>query len=102
MASPASSSIEITIGGQRYLLKGDEDEAHLREVAELVKRRVENIRKKNPNLSIQKAAMLAAFDFASQAIRGRRKSQDYRATIMAKAQALLDRVQIEFENGSTK
>jgi cell division protein ZapA (FtsZ GTPase activity inhibitor) len=89
------ASIEITIANQKYVLKGEENEEHLKEVAELVRRKVENLRKKTPNLSLQKAAMLAAFDFASEAINGRRKALDYRATLLAKATQVLERVEGE-------
>lgn len=86
-------SIEITIGGQKYVLKGDESEAHLQDVAELVRRKIENIRKKVPDLSFQKATMLAAFDFASDAIKGKKKAADYRSAVLTKASQILDKVQ---------
>jgi cell division protein ZapA len=89
------TTIELTICGQKYVLKSEESEEHLREVAELVRRKVENIKKKNPTLSLQKTAMLAAIDFASCSIKGRKKALDYRSTILSKAQQLLERVQNE-------
>ncbi|MBI1859711.1 MAG: cell division protein ZapA [Deltaproteobacteria bacterium] len=63
------NSIEIAIAGQKYILSGEETPEHLNEVSELVRRRVESIRKKNPGLSLQKATMLVAFDFASETIK---------------------------------
>lgn len=89
------ASIEISIGDQKYTLRGEESEEHLREVAELVKRRVEAIRKKAPHLNLQKAAMLAAFDFASHMIKNSRKAADSRAAIVAKAKQLIERVELE-------
>lgn len=90
-------SIEITIGGQKYVLKGEEAETHLQDVAELVRRKIENIKKKAPELSFQKATMLAAFDFASEAIKGKKKAADYRSAILTKASQLLERVQSQIE-----
>jgi len=87
--------IEITIGEESYLLSGEETPEHLNEVAELVKRRVESIRKKSPRMNLQKATMLTAFDFASQVIKGSKKSTDYRSAILTKAKLLLERVDLE-------
>ena len=91
------NSIEIVIGNQKYLIRGEEGDEHLKEVAEMVRRRVETIKKKTPSLSLQKAAMLAAFDFASEVIQHRKKSSDTRATILSKAHSLLERVERELE-----
>jgi cell division protein ZapA (FtsZ GTPase activity inhibitor) len=88
-----ASSIEIEIRNQKYTLRGEETEEHLREVAELVRRKVENLTDLVPSAPPQKIAMLAAFDFASQAIKGRRKALDYRATLLNRAQQLLEKVE---------
>jgi len=89
------ASIEFVLGGQKYDLKSEESEEHLREVSELVRRKIESLRKKNPHLTLQKATMLAALDFASASIKGRKKSLDYRATLLAKSQQLLEKLQAE-------
>jgi len=91
------NSIEITIGNQKYVLRGPESEEHLREVAELVKRKVETIRKKNSALTLQKAATLAAFDFASDTIKYKKKAVDYRSAVLSKAGELLSKVEQELE-----
>ena len=94
-------SIDISILNQKYLFKGDESEEHLREVAELVKKKVEALKKKNPSITLHKAAMLTAFDLASHVIQGKRKAVDYRSTILTKAGALLERVEGELEKMET-
>ena len=43
------NSIEINICNQKYVIKGEEGDAHLEEVAEMVRRRVESIKKNNEN-----------------------------------------------------
>lgn len=90
---PPMASIEMVIAGQKYLLRGEETEEHLREVAELVRRKVESQRKAAPSLDLQKAAILVAFDFASQAIKGKRQANEYKAQLVQKAGALLERVE---------
>lgn len=89
------ASIEITIGGQQFQMSTDEPEEHLREVADLVQRRLETLRRKMPTLSLQNAAMLAAFDFASQVLKATRKSDEKRQAIAERAQGLLERVENE-------
>jgi len=94
------SSIEIVIGNQKYVLRGDESEEHLREVAEMVRRKVEAVRKSSPALSFQKAAVIAAFDFAAEAIKGRRRASDYRSSLLERANCLLSKVEAEIATES--
>jgi len=91
-------SIEFSVGNQKYVVKSDESEEHLREVAELVRRKVESIRKKNDTLTLQKAAMLAAFDFASSSIKNKRKSHDTRTSLLSKAESVLAKLQEEIND----
>ena len=90
-----ANSIEIMIGNHRYVLKSEESEAHLKEVTELVRRKVETIKKRSSSYTLQKAAILAAFDLASDLIKARRRSGDYRSKILAKANHLLEKVEHE-------
>ncbi|NBW98292.1 cell division protein ZapA [bacterium] len=91
------NTIDILIGNQRYELKGNESPEHLEEVAQIVRRRVDSLRKKNPSLSLQKAAILAAFDLASDLIKAKRKSSDHRSAVLAKAQKLLEKVEWDLQ-----
>ena len=92
------ASIEFSIANQKYLLKSDDDDAHLNEVAELVRRKVEGIRKKNATLSLHKAIMLAAIDFASQVIKGRKRALNYQSDIIVRANRLLQKVESKLES----
>jgi len=94
------NSIELQIGNQKFILKGEDDEPHLQEVAEIVRRKVETLRKKNTGLNLQRASMLAAFDLASQLIKGRRKSLDYRSEVVAQTAQLLDQVENELNQAT--
>lgn len=89
------NSIEIKIADQKLVLKGDEAPEHLEEVADLVRRRVDTIVRKNPTISLQKAGLLAALDFASHLIKGQRQAAEYRSAVVAKTSLLLDRVELE-------
>lgn len=91
------AAIEFSIGNQKYVVKSDESEEHLREVAELVRRKVESLRKKNDSLTLQKAAMLAAFDFASSSIKSKKRSAENRSKLLSKAESVLQKIQEEIE-----
>ena len=91
------NTIEILIGNQRYELKGNESPEHLEEVAQMVRRKVDSIRKKSSGLNLQKAAILAAFDLASELIKSKRKSTDQRAAVLSKAQKLLEKVEWDLQ-----
>lgn len=91
------NTIDIVISNQKYELKGPDSSEHLSEVAELVRRRVEALQKKNPKLTLQKASILAAFDLASELIQSKRKTSDYRSRILSKAQTLLEKVEWELQ-----
>lgn len=90
-----ANTIEINIGNHRYVLRSEESDEHLREVSEMVRRKVETIRKKSTSNTLQKAAILAAFDLASDLIKAKRKSGDYRSKILAKAGSLMEKVERE-------
>ena len=89
------ASIEISIANQTYLLRGEEPEEHLTDVAEMVRRRIEAIRKKNPSISLHKASILAAFDFASEIIKGRKQSVAYRNEILARTTQIMEKCEKE-------
>lgn len=95
-----ANSIDIVIGNQKYSLKAEEPVEHLREVAEMVKRKVDTIRKKSPSLSLQKAAMLSAFDLASDLIKSKKKTVESRAHLLSKAHQLLLKVEGELNSHS--
>ena len=88
-------SLDVKIANQSYILNSDESDEHLREVTDLVKKKIESLLKKDPNLAIHKATMLVAFDLASQAIKGRKKAIDYKTQVLKKTQSILESVQNE-------
>jgi cell division protein ZapA len=89
------SQIEFSISGQSYLLKGEDPEEHLIEVSELVQRKIENLRKKHPEISQTKATMLTALDLASQYIKSKKRSLENRNTLLSRVQTVLERVESE-------
>lgn len=91
-------AVEILIESQKFVLRGDESEEHLEEVAELVRRKIASAKKSAPNLNLQKATMLAALDLASEMIKGRKKAYQYRSEILGRTGQLLERVELELSS----
>lgn len=89
------SQIEFAISGQSYVLKGEDSEEHLVEVSELVQRKIENLRKKHPEINQNKATMLAALDLASLFIKSKKRSLENRNTLLNRVQTVLERVESE-------
>jgi len=52
--------------GQKYTVKGDASEAHLKELAKLIERKVEDICKGSTNITAMKALILTAFELADE------------------------------------
>ncbi len=63
--SDMKKPIRIRILDHEYLLRSDEDEDRVREIAEFVNGKLEEIRNSGTELSEGKAAILAAFHVAS-------------------------------------
>jgi len=59
-------SAEVYILGQKYTVKGDASEAHLRELAKFIEGKVEDICKGSTNITAMKALILTAFDLAEE------------------------------------
>ena len=89
------ASIEITLSDRKYQLSSEASEEHLKLVAEMVSKKIANLQKEKSSLNLQKAFIIAAFDFASHLIEGKKKGQEYRSAILTKAHQILERVQTE-------
>jgi cell division protein ZapA (FtsZ GTPase activity inhibitor) len=81
------------IGTQKYLLRGDQNEEHLREVAEMIRSKVDLHRKTSPSMNLQKCAVLTAFDLASELLEYRQKVAAQRDEIVSRAERLLARIE---------
>ncbi len=88
-------AIEISFNGQKYVIKGDESEEHLNEIAQMVQRKLENIMKNSTTISMEKASILAALDLASNYIKGRKKALEYKSMILNKAQEISKQINEE-------
>ena len=54
--------VAVTVSGQSFYLKTDQDEAYLMSLAKTIEDRIENMREANPSLTALKAAILISLD----------------------------------------
>lgn len=60
------SSVSVTINGQEYNLKGNENEEYLHKVAAYIDEKIHSIMKSNSSLSISSAVVLTALNAADE------------------------------------
>ncbi len=89
------ATIDLHIANQKYTVKSDVAEAHLRDVATQLQEKIDAILVDHPGTAATKVALLAAVEFASRAIQGKRQVEDYRSTLLSKAGDILDRIERE-------
>lgn len=96
-------SIEILIGSQKFLLRSEQSEEHLREVAEMIRTRVDGHRKAAPQINLQKCAVLTALDLASELVDFKKKVASQREEIVSRAEGLLAKIEAaEVMSGTEK
>ena len=62
----AVGSVEISILGQKYTIKGDAQEEYIKELAAYVDEKLQEIHAGNPNITPLKAAILASLNIADE------------------------------------
>jgi len=62
-------SVEVYILGQRYTIKGDAQEEHIRNLASYVDNKLKEVYNSSPNITPVKASILAALDIADELFR---------------------------------
>jgi cell division protein ZapA len=60
------SLVEVSILGQKYTIKGDAPEEHIRQLADFLNERLRKVTENSPNITPVKALILAAIDIADE------------------------------------
>jgi len=58
--------VKIEIYGQPYILKGSESPEYMKELSKYVDEKIRQVQSRNPKLSLDKAAVLAAINIADE------------------------------------
>lgn len=89
---------EVHILGQKYTIKGDAPEEHIRELARFIDGHIKEVCDKFPTITPTKAIVLAMFNIAEELYSQRAEQEDIARSIEKKADLLAGL----FEGGSKK
>ncbi len=81
-------SVEVYILGQRYTIKGDAPEEHIRNLASYVDNKLKEVYCSSPNITPVKASILAALDIADELFRLKNKHEEMAKHIEEKTNTL--------------
>ncbi|OGW24699.1 MAG: hypothetical protein A2X59_09550 [Nitrospirae bacterium GWC2_42_7] len=81
-------SIEVTILGQKYTVKGDATEEYMKELAVFVDGKLREVYNASPNITPLKAAILASLNIADELRKLQDSQESLTRNIEEKAEAL--------------
>ncbi len=82
-------SVEVTILGQKYKIKGDAPDEYIIKLAEFVDSRVREVLQKNPNTAPLKATIVAAINIADELFKMKESQQRFTKQIEKKTDELV-------------
>jgi cell division protein ZapA len=89
------TAVAVTIAGQRFTLRSDEDEGLVRDMAAHVDRRLRELQKQTRAADTQSLAILAALQITEDLWRERRDHAELRRQVRDKGRALLQFIERE-------
>lgn len=81
-------SVEVTILGQKYTVKGDAPEDYIRKLASFVDAKLKEVYTAAPGITPLKAAILASLDIADELYKLQEAQENITRTIEERANAL--------------
>ncbi|MBI5446000.1 MAG: cell division protein ZapA [Deltaproteobacteria bacterium] len=85
-------ALEVEIFGQRYAVRSEAGEEHVRQVAEVVDAKMREVATSHPAGSALQVAVLAALHLASEVVTAEAETRRLAAEVDARAEALASRV----------
>ena len=89
-------SVEVEIFGQKYLIKGDNDQEYIQQLAEYVDSKMREVNGKLQLSTPGKVAVLAALNITHELFSIKKEMEDQESVIANKAEKLLERISLEF------
>lgn len=83
-----TGSVEVYILGQRYSIRGDAPEEHIRKLADYVNEKIKEIYEKSPGITPLKASILAAITIADELFKLREEQIEIARSIEEKTEVL--------------
>lgn len=90
-------SVEAEIFGQKYLIKGDEDQDYILKLAEYVDSKMREVHGRLQLSTPEKVAVLAALNITHELFHIRKEIEDQESVIEEKAEKLLELISLEFK-----
>ena len=84
--------VRVRILDQEYLIKSDESEERVQEIAQFVNEKLREIRDNTDRFSERKAAILAAFHIASEYFQELKNQDDLKKDVQERARSLNYRI----------
>jgi cell division protein ZapA len=81
-------SVEVYILGQKYTIKGDAPEEHIRKLASYVDNKLREVYNLSPNITPVKASILAALDITDELFRLKNEQEEMDKYIEEKTKTL--------------
>lgn len=88
-------NVEVTIMGQKFLIKSDSDESYVREVAGFVDRKINDVQSKTRSVASINVVILAAMNIADEFLRFRKDKEGRLQKVEKKIQDLVELVDLQ-------
>jgi len=82
------TSVDITILGQKYTIRGESSESQIRELSRYIDETIKDVCNKYPNITPLKALILTTFNIAEELYKLKAEQEDLTKHIEEKAAAL--------------
>lgn len=89
--------VEVEIFGQKYVIKGDNDEAYILQLAEYVDSKMRDMHGRHKLSTPAKTAVLSAINIAHELFALKREMDEKDSVIEEKAEKLLNLLSVEFK-----
>lgn len=73
--------LAVTVGGQSFYLKSDQDEVYLKNLAETIDHKISAMREENPALTVVKAAVLISMELLDEYKKLERDYETFRGEV---------------------
>ena len=92
-----NKGVEVEIFGQKYVIRGDEDEAYIHQLAAYVDTKMREMHGRLHLATPAKVAVLAAFNIAHELLNIKKEMEDHDSVLAEKADKLLELISLEFK-----
>ncbi len=86
--------VEVTILGQKFVVKSESDEAYVREVASFVDQRMNDILQKTKSVSNLNVAILSAMNIADEFFSFKKKKEQSIQTVTKKIEEMIELIDL--------